>query len=132
MTTTMTTTSTREHHPRTVDEESWLTATIRPVGTYGRDDADRLRQLLDALSACASLVVLDLQAARVRSARTAMVIDEAAADIERRGGCLLCVNVDDESRACLAAVGDHAILAGPVGSAAPYAVPAHVLHTELR
>jgi hypothetical protein len=125
----MTTTSTQERHLRTVDEESWLTATIRPVGSFGREDAGRLRQLLDALSSCASLVVLDLQATRVRSARAAMVVDEAAADIERRGGCLLCVNLDDDSRACLAAVGDHAILAGPVGSADSYAILARVPHT---
>src|SRR5665811_2068776 len=28
----------------------------------------------------------------------------------RRGGCLLCINVDSESRACLSAAGDHAVL----------------------
>ena len=68
--------------------------------------------LLDALSACASIVVLDLQAARLRSSRAAEVIEDAAWDIERRGGCLMCINVDAESRACLAAVGDHAVLMG--------------------
>jgi len=60
-----------------VPESAWLTATIRPAGTFGRNDASRLRVLLDALSACASIVVLDLQAARLcgatapaRSSRT--------------------------------------------------------------
>ena len=54
-----------------VPQSAWLTATIRPAGTFGRNDASRLRVLLDALSACASIVVLDLQAARLRrSSRT--------------------------------------------------------------
>ena len=52
-------------------ERAWLTAVIRPAGTFGRYDATRLRVLLDALSACASIVVLDLQAARLRSPRGA-------------------------------------------------------------
>ena len=93
-----------------VSERAWLTATIRPAGTFGRNDATRLRELLDALSACASIVVLDLQAARLRSHRAGEVIEEAARDIERRGGCLLCINVSAESRACLSAAGNHAVL----------------------
>ena len=56
-----------------VPERAWLTATIRPAGTFGRNDASRLRVLLDALSACASIVVLDLQAARLRSHRAGEV-----------------------------------------------------------
>ena len=93
-----------------VSERAWLTATIRPAGTFGRNDAGRLRVLLDALSTCASIVVLDLQAARLRSHRAGEVIQDAAWDIERRGGCLLCVNVSAESRACLFAAGNHAVL----------------------
>jgi hypothetical protein len=61
-----------------VPESAWLTATIRPAGTLGRNDASRLRVLLDALSACASIVVLDLQAARLRSHRAGEVIEDAA------------------------------------------------------
>ena len=91
-------------------ETAWLTATIRPAGTFGRNDATRLRVLLDALSACASIVVLDLQAARLRSQRAGKVIEDAAWDLERRGGCLLCINVSLESRACLSAAGNHAVL----------------------
>jgi len=91
-------------------EIPWLTAMIRPAGTFSRNDTSRLRALLDALSACASIVVLDLQAARLRSRRAGEVIEDAACDIERRGGCLLCINVDAESRACLTAAGDHAVL----------------------
>ena len=93
-----------------VSETAWLTATIRPAGTFGRNDATRLRLLLGTLSACASIVVLDLQAARLRSHRAGEVIQDAAWDIERRGGCLLCVNVSAESRACLFAAGNHAVL----------------------
>ena len=93
-----------------VSETAWLTATIRPAGTFGRNDTSRLRALLDALSACASIVVLDLQAARLRSLGAGEVIEDAAWDLERRGGCLLCTNVDSESRACLSAAGDHAVL----------------------
>lgn len=93
-----------------VPDPAWITATIRPAGSFGRDDTSRLRALLDALSACASLVVLDLQAARLRSSRAAEVIEDAAWEIERRGGCLMCINVDAESRACLSAAGDHTVL----------------------
>jgi hypothetical protein len=89
---------------------AWLTATVRPAGNFAREDTGRLRALLDALAACASIVVLDLQAARLRSLRAGQVIEDAAWDIERRGGCLLCINVDAESRACLSAAGSHAIL----------------------
>lgn len=94
----------------TVPDPAWITATIRPAGSFGRDDTSRLRALLDALSACASIVVLDLQAARLRSSRAAEVIEDAAWDMERRGGCLMCINVDEESRACLCAAGDHTVL----------------------
>ena len=93
-----------------VSESAWITATIRPAGTFGRNDTSRLRVLLDALSACSSMVVLDLQAARLRSHRAGEVIEEAAWDIERRGGSLLCINVSAESRACLSAAGNHAVL----------------------
>ena len=100
------------------------------VGIFGREDAGRLRLLLDALSACASLVVLDLQATRLRSTRAAMVIDEAADDIERRGGCLLCINVDDASRACLTAAGHHAIVVGLGGAAYSRTVPVESVHAS--
>jgi hypothetical protein len=93
-----------------VSETAWLTATIRPTGSFGRNDTSRLRALLDALSACASIVVLDLQVARLRSLGAGEVIEDAAWDLERRGGCLLCINVGSESRACLSAAGDHAVL----------------------
>jgi hypothetical protein len=91
-------------------EIPWLTAMIRPAGTFRRNDTGRLRALLDALSACASIVVLDMQAARLSSPRVGEVIENAACDIERRGGCLLCINVDSESRACLSAAGEHAVM----------------------
>ena len=93
-----------------VPETAWLTATIRPAGAFGRNDTSRLRALLDALSACASIVVLDLEVARLRCPGAGEVIEDAAWDIEGRGGCLLCINVDSESRACLSAAGDHAVL----------------------
>jgi len=76
---------------------SWLTANVRPAGSFGRADVGRLRALLEALSACASLVVLDLQAMTLRSASAAEAIDDAAAELERRGGCLLCINADDDT-----------------------------------
>jgi len=93
-----------------VSDRAWLTATIRPAGTFGRNDASRLRVLLDALSACASIVVLDLQAARLQSHHAGAVIQDAAWDLEHRGGCLLCINASTESRACLFAAGNHAVL----------------------
>jgi hypothetical protein len=91
-------------------EAAWLTATVRPAGTFGYGDTERLRALLDALSGCASIVVLDLQAARLRTPRAGEVVEDAASDIERHGGCLMCINVDAESRECLSAAGDHAVL----------------------
>ena len=41
---------------------AWLTANVRPAGSFGRADVGRLRALLGALSGSASLVVLDLAA----------------------------------------------------------------------
>ena len=93
-----------------ISETAWLTATIRPAGTFGRNNATRLRVLLDVLSACASIVVLDLQAARLQSHHAGEVIQDAAWDLEHRGGCLLCINASTESRACLFAAGNHAVL----------------------
>jgi hypothetical protein len=94
----------------TATETAWLTATIRPAGTFRGNDTTRLHALLDALSACASIVVLDLAAARLRSRSAGEVIQDAACDIERRGGCLMCINVDGESRACLSAAGNHVVV----------------------
>lgn len=95
--------------PSPVDP-AWITATVRPAGSFGRGEVGRLRALLDALSACASIVVLDLQAARLLSPRAATAIDEAAHRLEEHGGCLLCINVDADSRACLSTAGQHAVL----------------------
>jgi hypothetical protein len=96
--------------PAPAPDASRLTATIRPAGSFSRADAGRLRTLLDALSASASVVVLDLRSARLRSRRAAQVVDEAATRLEERGGCLLCVGADDETRAHLAGAGPHAVL----------------------
>lgn len=108
--------------------DPWLTATVRPVGSFGRQDAGRLSALLGALSACASILVLDLGSARLRSRRAAAAVDDAAVLLEARGGCLLCVYADDQTRACLVEAGTHAVLiegdldfdigAGRAGSAA--------------
>jgi len=95
---------------RTATETAWLTATIRPAGTFGLDGTGRLRALLGVLSASASIVVLDMQAVRLNSRRAGEVIEEAAREIERRGGCLMCINADEDSRACLSAAGGHAVL----------------------
>jgi hypothetical protein len=88
----------------------WITATLRPAGSLGRDDTGRLRGLLDVLSANASMVVIDLESARVRSGRLATAIEEAAEELECRGGCLVCVNADPGTRALLAAAGHHLVL----------------------
>ncbi|WP_066461355.1 hypothetical protein [Sanguibacter suarezii] len=80
---------------------AWLTATIRPVGMICRCDADRLAALLDALASASSVVVLDLQVARIESARVANVVGQAAALLDARDGCLLCVGADQATRSCL-------------------------------
>ena len=92
-------------------EPAWLTATVRPAGSFGRQDVGRLRTLLQALAACASIVVLDLQAVRLRSPRAAAVIDEAAAALEAHGGCLICLHADATAAAWLGA-GRHAMMVG--------------------
>lgn len=92
-------------------QETWLTASVRPAGRFGRADVDRLRGLLDALSASASMVVLDLQAARLTSEHVAEAIDDAAERLERHGGCLLCVNADAETCARLSGC-RHAVVVG--------------------
>lgn len=93
-----------------MDDEGWLTATVRPAGSFGRGDVGRLRALLDALSACASIVVLDLRAARLRSPRAADAIEQAAHRLEAHGGCLVCLNVDDASRSLLATAGSSTVV----------------------
>jgi hypothetical protein len=89
---------------------AWLTATVRPAGTFGRSDVGRLRALLDALCACASMVVLDLRATRLRSPRAAAAIDEAAHRLQDHGGCLVCINADADTIARLAAAGRHTVV----------------------
>jgi hypothetical protein len=116
MTTSPTTTDTDTLVPQAADDPAWITATVRPAGTFGRRDVGRLRALLDALSACASIVVLDLGAARLRSPRAVEVIDDAARRLEASGGCLLCLNADPEAR--LALHPGHAVLLEP-GEAPP-------------
>jgi hypothetical protein len=103
-----------------IDETTWLTANVRPAGRFGRADVDRLRALLDALSASASMVVLDLQATRLRAAGAAGAIDAAAAHLEARGGCLLCINADADTCARLSGC-RHAVV---VGRGAPRPEPA--------
>ena len=61
----------------TTEVPAWLTANVRPAGSFGRADVARLRALLGALSMSASLVVLDLAAVRLRSGHAADAIDEA-------------------------------------------------------
>lgn len=102
-------------------QEPWLTANVRPAGSFGRADVVRLRALLDALSASASMVVLDLGAVSLRSHHAADVIDEAAIELERRGGCLLCINADDEVRAQLGTC-THAVVVAQ-GEPTPVGVP---------
>ncbi|HEX5332587.1 MAG TPA: hypothetical protein VFW79_08090 [Cellulomonas sp.] len=89
---------------------AWFTATVRPAGVFTCTDAGRLRALLDALSTCASMVVLDLSAAQLRSVDAAIVVDEAARRLEAAGGALVCVHADPASLAQLAAAGPHTVL----------------------
>ncbi|NMM30300.1 MAG: hypothetical protein HHJ10_04460 [Cellulomonas sp.] len=89
---------------------AWLTATVRPAGVFGCADAGRLRALLDALSTCASMVVLDLSAAQLCSVDAAIAVDEAARELAASGGALVCVHADPMSLAHLAAAGPHTVL----------------------
>ncbi len=98
--------------PGAASDPAWLTAQVRPAGSFGRRDVSRLRALLEALSACASVVVLDLAEARLRSPRAAEAIDDAARRLEASGGCLLCLNADAESAARLSGC-VHAVVMPP-------------------
>lgn len=109
------------HDDATELPQPWLTASVRPAGSFGRGDVGRLRALLDALSGSASMVVLDLAAVTLRSHHAADAIDEAAVELERHGGCLLCINADDEVRAQLGTC-THAVVVGPA-EPAPAGVP---------
>jgi len=107
----------RAGHPSPEEAVPWLTANVRPAGSFGRADVARLRALLDALSTTASMVVLDLAAATLRSHHAADAIDEAAGELERHGGCLLCINADDEAREQLGSC-THAVVVARDGFAA--------------
>jgi hypothetical protein len=102
----------RPPHGRTpeVQDAAWLTATVRPAGMFGFEDAARLRALLEALSRSASMVVLDLEAAQLSSIYAALAVDDAARDLEACGGCLVCVNADPTSLVHLSAAGCHTVL----------------------
>ncbi|QTE29725.1 hypothetical protein [Pengzhenrongella sicca] len=78
--------------PAQVLDPAWITATVRPAGTFGTSDSGRLRALLGALSACASIVVLDLQAARL-GGRAGAVVDAAA------GACCASTRMPPRARA---------------------------------
>jgi hypothetical protein len=93
-----------------VADAAWLTATVRPAGMFGCEDAGRLRALLEALSRCASMVVLDLEAAQLSSIYAAVAVDDAARELEECGGCLVCVNADPTSLVHLAAAGRHTVI----------------------
>lgn len=85
------------------DPGAWLTATVRPAGLLDRRSSSRFGALLEAVSATASIVVVDLEAALVRGPSAAAVIEEAASAIEAHGGCLVCVHADEEARRSLGA-----------------------------
>lgn len=102
---------------------AWLTASVRPVGQICRCDAERLGNMLDALAGASSVVMLDLQAARIESARVARVVGRAAALLDARDGCLLCVGADALTRACLERAGARVAFVDPplmAGSGAPH------------
>lgn len=98
-------------HPVGVPDEGepLITATVCPAGSFGRAEADRLGTLLDVLSVGASVVVLDLRVARLRSRAAADTVDRAAA-LEERDGHLLCLHPDPLTRRHLAASGGHAVV----------------------
>jgi len=56
--------------------------------------------------------VLDLAATTLRSGHVAEAIDQAASALELRGGCLLCINADDDARARLGGC-RHAVVVPP-------------------
>ncbi|ACQ78971.1 hypothetical protein Bcav_0710 [Beutenbergia cavernae DSM 12333] len=97
----------------TQSPSGWFTATVRPVGDLGRADAVRMHDVLAALAPSADVVVLDLEAARLRGRRAAAVVEEAASELASRGGALLCVHVSEADGLVLALCAPTAVCLGP-------------------
>src|SRR5674476_1141064 len=91
-----------------VSETAWLTATIRPAGTFGRNDTSRLRALLAALAACASssarnrLVSLrpKVPAGRIVAVSHAVSDTAAAGPVRARTVPQVAHRAGDDSRDC--------------------------------
>jgi hypothetical protein len=110
-------------------QDPWLTAVVRPAGTFNRSDTHRLGSLLDPLATWASLLVVDLAATRLSGPAVASVLDAAALQMESRGACLLCINVDALNRTCLARAGDHALVVIGVSPAQRPGLPSQPEHS---
>lgn len=72
----------------------WLTAVLRPAGSMDAAGAEQFATALRALTACSSVVVVDLQGTGPlpRSARRAL--EEADARLSGAGGALLVTDPD--------------------------------------
>jgi hypothetical protein len=70
----------------------WLTGVLRPAGTLGPREVDRLAEALAFLAASSDMVVVDLGAARVPDpARLAAALRAPARRLTGAGRCLLLV-----------------------------------------
>jgi hypothetical protein len=66
--------------------------------------------VLDPLTASASMVVVDLEAARLAGRAAADVLEDAATSLDARGGCLLCVHADAAARDRLSEPGGRVVV----------------------
>lgn len=76
----------------------WLTTVLRPAGRMDDDGAEQFATALQAMSACSSVVLVDLQGVGPlpRSARRAL--EEADVALSRAGGALLVADPDARQR----------------------------------
>jgi hypothetical protein len=108
---------------------TWLTVLVRPAGVLGRRESRRLADVLDPLAASASMVVVDLEAARLSGRAAAEVLEDAAASLDARGGCLLCVHADPAARDRLSVPGGRVVVLDAWDAPSPHVHPPVENHT---
>jgi hypothetical protein len=97
----------------------WLTTIVRPVGTLNRSGADQVGAAISILAACSDMVIVDLSAARVATARgLAVALLESAVELDRAGRCLLLRDVPPQLRAELDRAAVPAIMVADVPGSA--------------
>jgi hypothetical protein len=102
-------------------DQHWLTALLRPVGDLEGSTVERLDRALQALTPDTSMIVVDLDAARLGGPAAVAVLHRAAERLAAADGALLVVNAHPDDQVLinghigLVVLPDQATLAPPVG-----------------